>query len=104
MRPVSPDEPPGGRAGGGGRRGTASPSAGGSELTSMPVSGASCAIGMSMGFPPGKTGKLKPARYDRATGEETKMSEKPRLDTTRLQKIPQACCESARRTAACGLG
>jgi len=53
-----------------------------------------------MGFPPGKTGKLKPARYDRATGEETKMSEKPRLDTTRLQKIAQAYWESAALMAA----
>src|SRR5260370_24099453 len=66
----------------------------------MPVSGGSCAICMSMGFPPGKTGKLKPARYDRATGEETKMSEKPRLDTTRLQKIAQAYWESAALMAA----
>src|SRR3982074_3486075 len=66
----------------------------------MPVSGASCAICMSMGFPPRKTGKLKPARYDRATGEETKMSEKPRLDTTRLQKIAQAYWESAALMAA----
>src|SRR6266446_1611061 len=66
----------------------------------MPVSGASCAICMSMGFPPGKTGKLRPARYDRATGEETKMSEKPRLDTTRLQKIAQAYWESAALMAA----
>src|SRR5260370_22116020 len=69
----------------------------------MPVSGGSCAICMSMGFPPGKTGKLKPARYDRATGEETKMSEKPRLDTTRLQKIAQAYWESAALMAAVGL-
>ena len=43
----------------------------------MPVSGASCAICMSMGVSSGEDGKLRPARYDRATGEETKMSEKP---------------------------
>src|SRR5258708_4914639 len=61
----------------------------------MPVSGASCAICMSMGFPRRKTGKLKPARYDGAPGEETKRSKNPRRDTPRLQKIARVYGEGA---------